>query len=258
MLNGGNIYFGLIAESFNAFHCAYSSGSEVNFYKRFLGYKEGPALEIGCGTGRILLPLLKAGINIEGIDSSQEMLDICMKDAKELALKPNLYHAYMQDFNLEKLYSAIIVPYCTFPLLPLRETAFSALKAFYNHLEPGGEILIDIFRLFNMKQYANKGSRLTTVETKLEDEKIVRVTTSGWYDHLESLLYSDIKYELLQEGELLNIRETQLQARVYTRREIYNLLRSAGFTNIRVYGNYEYMPLKKEHRKMIVHASVQK
>ena len=97
---------------------------------RLIEQHPGRVLDVGCGTGRLLIPYLAAGIDIEGVDSSKEMLSICRKKARRKGLNATLYEQRMQTLDLANRYSSIIVPGGSFHLITEREEAAEALKRF--------------------------------------------------------------------------------------------------------------------------------
>ena len=95
-------YHGLVAESYDLFRGDQPVEQEqwFQFYKRRLEQRPGVSLEVGCGTGRVLLPFLAAGFPIEGVDSSSELLASCRRKACGMGLEPVLYQQYIQELVL--------------------------------------------------------------------------------------------------------------------------------------------------------------
>lgn len=111
----------------------YSTG-DVEYYLERLSNMKGKVLEVGCGSGRVLIPLLQAGIQINGIDNSSAMLDACKKRCEQLKLNPLLIEDEMHSFSLDDQYEAIIIPGGSFQLIEGWEKAVAALKQFNKHL----------------------------------------------------------------------------------------------------------------------------
>src|SRR5215210_9371140 len=80
------------------------------FFRDLIVESGQPALDVGCGTGRLLLDYLAQGIDIDGVDDSPEMLAICEEKAAKLGLQPNVYQQKMQSLDLPRKYRTIIVP----------------------------------------------------------------------------------------------------------------------------------------------------
>jgi len=92
----------------------------------------------------LLIPLLEAGLHVEGIDASEVMLAYCRKHCADRGLDPILYQGNMETLDLPGKFSAIVVTWGSFMLLEKRQNAITALQAFARHLEPNGRIFIDL------------------------------------------------------------------------------------------------------------------
>ncbi|NDJ21644.1 methyltransferase domain-containing protein [Nostoc sp. B(2019)] len=90
---------------------------DVPYYIKHLSQIGGRILEAMVGTGRLLIPLLEAGMNVEGIDTSPDMLAICRKHCVERGLNPVLHHGDIENLNIPGKFSAIAVSFGSFMLL---------------------------------------------------------------------------------------------------------------------------------------------
>jgi ubiquinone/menaquinone biosynthesis C-methylase UbiE len=126
-------YRGLAAECYDLWFGEEPFWDQAFFYQR-LCRNGGVALEIACGTGRLLVPLLRDGLSVEGVDASAEMLEICRHKATQVGVTPILYQQLMQDLELDRQYRSIFIPACSFQILAEREEAFEALRRFRIHL----------------------------------------------------------------------------------------------------------------------------
>ncbi len=73
---------------------------DFQVYRDLIAQHPGRVLDVGCGTGRLLVPYLASGIDVEGVDSSAEALSICRRRAAEKGLTAVLYHQRMQDLDV--------------------------------------------------------------------------------------------------------------------------------------------------------------
>jgi SAM-dependent methyltransferase len=117
-------------------------GNDVEFYYEEAKKVHGPVLEIGCGTGRILLPLLEKGIDITGIDLCKEMVLILKKKARDRALRPKIVLADMKNFSLNKKFNLVIIPYRAFLHMLTEEDQLKTLQNIKNHLNKNGKLII--------------------------------------------------------------------------------------------------------------------
>ena len=114
-------------------------------YARFIARSGEPALELGCGGGEPLLDLRARGLDVEGLDSSPDMLARCRDEAQSRGLDVVLHEQPMQTMSLPRRYQSIFIAGPTFNLLPDDDTARQALSRIRHHLEPGGSALIPLF-----------------------------------------------------------------------------------------------------------------
>jgi len=167
-------YYGpLCTEVYDLTKPAGTSFGDIEYYKdRLQSCKDGRILEAMAGSGRVLIPLLEAGFNIDGIDESADMLASCRRQCQDKGLTPQLYEGAIQSFKLPQSYDAIIVPAGSFLLLDKREHSLQALDCFYNHLAPGGRLILD---LFLQTSFEPNSSTLSTFE--LPDGDIITMET---------------------------------------------------------------------------------
>lgn len=104
-----------------------------------------PALELGCGDGEPLLDLRRHGIDVEGVDSSADMLDRCRREAADEGLAVTVHHQKMETLDLPRRYRTVFLAGPTFNLLPDDGAAQSALRSIRAHLSQDGIGLIPLF-----------------------------------------------------------------------------------------------------------------
>ncbi len=136
-------YSGIIAAAYDLYFDVEPFWDQA-FYEQRLRANGGRALEVACGTGRLLLPLARDGIEVEGLDTSRDMLDRLRAKARALNLAPVLHEAPMQDFDLPGRYRTVFVPATSFGILVDLDEVRAALACLYRALEPGGEALIPV------------------------------------------------------------------------------------------------------------------
>lgn len=104
-----------------------------------------PALELGCGDGEPLLDLRRQGLDVEGVDSSADMLERCRTAATEAGLDVVLHHQRMEALDLPRRYRTVFLAGPTFTLLPDDATAAEALRAIRRHLTDDGAAVVPLF-----------------------------------------------------------------------------------------------------------------
>ncbi len=132
-------HYGLVSRWWAEFNL---DGPEIEYFRKFVVAGQ-PALDAACGTGRLLVPYLQAGLDVDGSDISSDMLDRVRErcESKGLA-EPNLYAQAMHELDLPRRYLTIVV--CGgFGLGGHREHDIEGLRRLYEHLEPGGLLVVD-------------------------------------------------------------------------------------------------------------------
>lgn len=213
----------------------YSFG-DVEYYQERLNNIQGRALEVGCGSGRVLIPLLQAGYLVDGLDNSREMLDSCRSRCADQGLTSQLHKEEMHNFQLEQSYEAIIIPAGSFQLLESREMAVEALNNFYNHLAPGGRLILDLFIPTNWdtKSVSTRTWDTEAGEVITLEEKLIEVNL------MEQRMVSLLKYEKWKEGQLIQSELQRFPLSWYGRYEFVLLLEKIGFHQITVSADYKY------------------
>lgn len=137
-----DFYTGFVADAYAALK---SETFDVGRYAGFVREHGEPGLEVGCGDGHPLLDLVAEGLDVDGVDSSPDMLGRAGRAARERGLEVGLHLARMEDMDLERRYRSIYLAGPTFELLPDDETARRALDTLRRHLAPGGTIMLPLW-----------------------------------------------------------------------------------------------------------------
>ena len=122
---------------------------DIEFWVESARRYGGPVLELGCGTGRVLLPVARSGVEIVGLDLSESMLAICRRrlaeEPPEVQSRVQLHQMDMRGFRLEGKFNLITTPFRPFQHLVEVEDQLACLEAAHRHLAPGGRLIIDVF-----------------------------------------------------------------------------------------------------------------
>ncbi len=209
-----------------------SSFGDVEFYAETLRDIAGRILEPAVGTGRILIPLLQAGLQVDGYDSSPEMLEVCRRNCSERGLAPVLFDADMTGFVADEPYAALILPTGSIALLSGRAALADALTSFRQCLRPGGRLLVDVPppELLStpepMRTWA-RGSSIWTLQT-------MHVT----YDAADHATTRWLRCEKWTDGALAATELQLFRLQHWTIAEFTSSLSEAGFVDIEVSGDY--------------------
>ena len=127
----------------------YRQRSDVRFYVEEAVRSGGHVLELGCGSGRILIPSARAGITITGLDASPRMLHRCAglldNEAEEIRSRASLIVGDMRDFSLDRQFALITIPFRPFQHLLTVDDQIACLTCIRRHLRSDGLLIFDVF-----------------------------------------------------------------------------------------------------------------
>jgi SAM-dependent methyltransferase len=127
----------------------YRERPDVEFFVEAAKDAGSPVLEVGCGTGRVLIPSARAGVDIVGLDLSAAMLDVCrarlQQEGPAVQSRVRLVQADMRDFDLGRLFTLATLPFRPFQHLITVEEERSCLESIRRHLVDGGRLILDLF-----------------------------------------------------------------------------------------------------------------
>jgi len=232
----------------------YSLGTEGDaaFYVDEAARAGGPVLELGCGTGRILIPSAEAGADMTGLDRAPSMLAIARDKVARLdpAVRGRiaLVEGDMRDFSLGRRFKLVTIPYRAFLHLLTGEDQRRALGCVRDHLEPDGRLILNIFDPRLETIVAHFGSLGGAV--KLVDEFVhpatghkVVVWDTRQYDPEKQMVNQYFIFEELDgEGRLVSKTYSELTLRYLHRYEMEYLLELCGFRVEALYGDFDRGP----------------
>ncbi len=231
-------YVGLMAEAWDALRGDTSTWEDRPFFLELIRERGEPVLDVGCGTGRLLLDFLGQGIDVDGVDNSEPMLALCRRKAERLGLTANVHLQSMSTLGLSRRYRTIIVPSSSFQLLLDRAEAGRALDAFHRHLEPGGTLAMPIIVMDKQTDEA------WTREALLEDGSTVRRTARAVFDPDRRIESTDDLYEVFRDGELIrserHVRDSATLA--WTLDELRDALETHGFVKLEFLSGFTRQP----------------
>lgn len=145
---GGYEDYAFVAEYYDHV-IPYRNRADISFYIEAAEESGGPVLELGCGTGRVLIPIARSDVQIVGIDLSHHMLQVChdrlQNEPEEVRARAQIFEADMRNFNLDRTFSLITTPFRPFQHLITVEDQISCLECVNRHLVEGGRLILDIF-----------------------------------------------------------------------------------------------------------------
>jgi SAM-dependent methyltransferase len=229
---------------------------DLDFYVGLAKEARGPVLEVACGTGRVLLPCLQAGVDIDGLDLYPAMLRVLQDKARALGLAPQIYEYDMRGFSLPRRYHLIIIPFNGFLHNLSTEDQLSTLRTCKAHLLASGLLVMEIF--FPGLQVIAGPEGTPVLEHEVRHPQTghqVRIFDTRHFNRVEQIQHSEIEIqEVDPAGALVASHRSMTAIRWIFKSEMELLLRVAGFSRWQIFGGFDRRTLRKETQSMIVFA----
>lgn len=218
---------------------------DVSSYCRLAEETTGSVLELGCGTGRITIPILETGADVCAVDASVSQLKLLDAEANERGLDPDIIVGDMCSFEIYKEFELIILPYETVRYALTPERQLSCLRQVRQHLGPDGKVVLDFSR---PEPEWSDDPRTLRAEFNYENNNYLLITTFKLSDTVEQVLHIDEK--LYQDGVLFGEHTVKISRP--TKREFAHIIERSGFDNWEVYADHEQTPLAEASSKSMV------
>jgi SAM-dependent methyltransferase len=231
-------YGGVTAAYYDAAYAVLRGpAGDVAFYRELARAAGGPVLELGCGTGRVLLEIAQLGLPCTGLDLSPAMLERLR--AKGLPAGLRLVQAPMQRFDLPgERFALIFSAFRAFQHMYTVEDQLACLACVRRHLAPGGAFALDVFNPRLARMGAPEEPEAPGVRFTIDGDDVVR-HESVRRDPGTQLLRVRMRYVRTRGGRELANEEVEFQMRWFYRFELEHLLARAGFREIAIHGDFE-------------------
>jgi SAM-dependent methyltransferase len=232
----------------------YAARPDIGFYVEAARQHGGPVLELGCGTGRILIPTARAGIDINGLDASEGMLRVCRarldSEPAKVRRRTDLHHGDIRDFNLGRRFQLITLPFRPFQYLLTVEEQLACLSAIWRHLEPDGQLVFDLFNpsvhhlakpvdpteTDDEPPFTHPDGRTVTRRSRILERDLANQTFTG-----------ELVYDVTHPGGRTERLVHHYRFRYLFRFEAEHLLARAGFSVDQVYSGFDRAPYGSQY-----------
>jgi SAM-dependent methyltransferase len=248
----------ILARHYDAGYAANQYLADIPFYVDLAKRSGGPVLEIACGTGRVLAPIAREGIEIEGVDNSQSMLGVLHsnleRESREVRDRVTLHEGDMRDFRLERKFPLVIIPFRPLQHMYTVQDQVAALTSAAFHLEEGGSLAFDVFFPNFEAIPANIGKEILDLEWTLDAERrriVRRCFRKKSYDKIQQTFTGEFVFRTY-EGDNLILEETDpLKMSYYTYPQLRALFLLTGLEPVEEYGSFTREPLDNASQQMI-------
>jgi ubiquinone/menaquinone biosynthesis C-methylase UbiE len=229
-------YSGLAADTYDLWFGGEPFWDQRFFFDRIV-HNGGAALELACGTGRLLVPFLRDHIDVEGVDASPEMLDICRRKAAAAGVTPVLHQQLMQELELRRRFRTIYIPAQSFQIVVDRVDAVQVLVRSREHLEPDGEFIVTLGRTWN--ESATDGMERLTRNATRPDGVVARVYSLTRTFPAERIQELRLRFEIVSNGVVTeSLTWPTARLRWYEPDDFTSMLRTAGFNSVQMQVGY--------------------
>lgn len=227
----------------------YQNRQDVDFFVEAAVASGGPVLEIGCGTGRILIPTARAGIAITGLDRSPAMLDVCRnaldEEPEDVQARVTLVEADMRAFEIDGKFALVTLPFRPFQHLLEVDEQIACLTNIHRHLRPGGRVIVDLFN--PMLERLTDEKYLVEFEPEPEvtlpdGRRMVRSGRLVSRDLARQVLEIEFRHDITLTDGRTEVHSEQVPLRYFFRYEVEHLLACCGFEVEALYSDYDKKP----------------
>lgn len=237
--------------------------ADVPFWQEFAleccGEK-GEALELACGTLRVMLPVAEVGVRVTGIDESPYMLDLAYKKienaAEDVRRRITIQQGDVRSFELGRQFNLIYIPFNTFGLLLTIQDQLAALACIKKHLAPGGVFALDVFMPDVARMHgAELGRWQLEMDESFPDGSRVHRDNVREVDTRKQILAVQWRNKEYQDQILVREWLTDLKLSYFFPRELDHLMARAGFEIVHYWGNYQrqdFWKLNEPWKQLVV------
>jgi ubiquinone/menaquinone biosynthesis C-methylase UbiE len=248
-------YRGLMAQAWDLLRGDCSTWPDRPFYRAIIERQGGPALDVGCGAGRLTLDYLQAGLDVDGVDNSPEMLAICRDKAAAFGVdvSARLFRQEMDRLALPRGYATIFVPSSTFQLLTDASAAAQAMARFREHLDPDGLLVMPFMsKLWPGRRTPPQMEWCDWYELgaaqRAGDDATIRRWIRTRYDHDLQLEHEENRYEVSRDGVIIETEHLGRSpcVRWYSQAQATMLYEQAGLTVTAITSGFTSIPAAPE------------
>jgi SAM-dependent methyltransferase len=231
---------------------------DAPFYVDLAKQRGGPVLEIGCGTGRVLLPTARQGIEIHGLDNSGPMFSVLKenlsREQPDVRNRVTLHAGDMRDFRLHRKFPLVTIPFRPMQHMHTIQDQVRALSTAASHVAEDGTLAFDVyFPRFEVLHLGIGEERLEAEWSPASDPETVirRSVRKDSFDKINQAFTYTFIFRSYRKGELALEETDTLKMSFYTYPHLQALFLLAGLEPVAEYGSFDKAPLDNSAQEMI-------
>jgi SAM-dependent methyltransferase len=238
-----------------------SVDGDMEWYRGLSQQQGSPILELGAGTGRIVIPLAEQGFEVHAIEQDPRMYTALedhisrLEEAVRRRIKP--ITADMRSFELEDRFRLIQIPYRAFLHNLAREDQLACLLCCRRHLQAEGILSFNVFHpsleFMSRNHGAHRGVWRINSESDHPEGGVVVYSEANLYDTASQRVSSRHRYEHFNEsGRLVDVFYQRLELAYLYPGDLRDLLHRAGFSDVEIYGGFDRRPFSTDGEELVV------
>lgn len=248
----------VIAKYYDGAYAAKLDLVDLPFYLDLAEQNRGPVLEIACGTGRVLLPIARKGIEICGVDNSLPMLEALhrnlAREPQEVCQRITVHEGDMRTFRLNRKFPLVMIPFRPMQHMFTVEDQVAALRTAAAHLADTGTLAFDVFYPKFDMIWARVGEEVPEMEwtPSSDPTKLVRrFFRKDAIDKINQIFSFTFVFRTYQSGDLILEETEAFRLCYYTYPHLRALFRLAGLEPVAEYGSFAKTPMDNTAEQMI-------
>src|SRR3984957_5116697 len=248
--------YSVTAKHYDAAYAVKQDLVDLPFYLDLAKRSGGPVLEIACGTGRVLLPIARQGIAIDGVDNSLPMLSVLKSHIEsgppQVRRRVTLHNGDMRDFRLNKKYPLVIIPFRPLQHMHTVQDQLKALTTAAFHLQKDGILAFDVFYPKFELIPAGLGQEILDLEWQVGKGSVVRrYFRKESVDQINQNFPFTFIFRTYQGDKLVHEESEPFILSYYTYPHLKALFLLAGLEPVAEYGSFAKTPLENTADQMI-------
>ena len=211
-------------------------------------YHAKKILEIGSGTGRVGIPLIKEGFNYSGMELSTDFNNYFHHKILNLGLKAKIYNKNFESFKLNKKYDFILSAFNTFNHCMSKKAFSKMLTSVSIHLMDTGRFVFELFVPDPLAIYRSKSVKIDLMEYPCPTSgKKIQIKESISYNHINNIIH--IKWYYYRSNIMIN--KIKFKMKAWYPETVINIIEKSPVVIDRILGDYDGQSFNSKSKKQI-------